>query len=49
MDRNDANVSFVYMASLRKIKSEIQLQAKVVLVFIAIVLIILAIQELVLK
>ena len=49
MDRNGANISFVYMAGLKKIKSEIQLQAKVVLVFVAIVLIILAIQELILK
>ena len=49
MDKNDRDVSCVYMAGLKKIKSEIQLQAKVVLVFIAIVLIILAIQELILK
>jgi hypothetical protein len=49
MDKDCGVVSFVYMPGLRKIKSEIQLQAKVVLVFVIIVLIIFVIQELILK
>jgi hypothetical protein len=49
MDKDCRVVNFVHMPGLRKIKSEILLQAKVVLVFVTIVLIILVIQELILK